>query len=141
MKISPVSPDHSLLKSILWTSAIAEFVYFSLSHWFFHRFFFNALGIHGPDLESPFVVSQLQLIGAMVMGYSLLMIVTALDPGRHRRPLGVILAVGATCIAIFLGNVAAGTLPPLFLINAVLLAIQVGATLILFPAEPARRAA
>ncbi len=123
-----------LLKATLWISALAEFVYFSLSHWFFHRPFFNTLGIHGPDLESPFVISQLQLIGVLVMGYAVMNLVIASDPPRYRPLLKVILAIGALCIAIFIVSVQTGTLPVMFLVNAALVLVQVALVAILLPA-------
>ena len=95
--------------------------------------YFNALGIQGPDLESPFVRSQLQLIGALVLGYALMNLVIARDPERYRDVLAVIIAIGLCCIVIFIGNVLAGTLPALFLINAVLLTIQIAIVAGLFP--------
>lgn len=123
-----------LLKATLWISAIVEFVYFSLSHWFFHREFFHALGIRGPDLESPFVISQLQLIGAMVMGYALMNLVIASDPLRYRPLLKLILAIGSVCIAIFVVSVWVGTLPTMFLVNAALVLAQVALVAMLLPA-------
>lgn len=122
-----------LLKATLWISAIAEFVYFSTSHWFFHRAFFNALGIHGADLDSPFVISQLQLIGAMVMGYALMNLIIASDPVRYRPLLALILVIGTLCIAIFTISVWIGTLPALFMINAAILLVQVALVAALFP--------
>ncbi|MBY0564717.1 MAG: hypothetical protein K2P58_11065 [Hyphomonadaceae bacterium] len=112
---------------------IVELVYFTASHWFFHRAFFNALGVNGPELESPFVISQLQLIGALVMGYALMNLLIAGDPERNRPLMALILAVGLGCIAIFIGNVWAGTLPALFLLNATLLAVQIALVTTLFP--------
>jgi hypothetical protein len=124
-----------LLKATLWLSALAEFVYFSLSHWFFHREFFHALGIHGPDLESPFVVSQLQLIGAMVMGYALMNLIVASDPLRYRPLLTLILAIGSICVAIFVVSVCVGTLPAMFLVNAAMVFVQVALVAMLLPAR------
>lgn len=129
-------PDHRpyrLLKAVLWISAAIELLYFTASHWFFHRAFFNMLGIDGPDLDSPFVISQLQLIGAQVMGYALMNFLIASDPERYRPLMALILAVGVGCIAIFIGNVWAGTLPALFLLNAALLAVQIALVTALFP--------
>lgn len=123
-----------LLQATLWISALAEFVYFSLSHWFFHREFFHALGIHGPDLESPFVISQLQLIGALVMGYALMNLVIAGDPVRYRPFLNLILTIGSICIAIFVVSVWVGTLPAMFLVNAALVLAQVALVAMLLPA-------
>jgi hypothetical protein len=130
--------DHRLLKAVLRTSAVAELLYFTGSHWFFHHRFFNALGITGPDLDSPFVISQLQIIGLLVLGYSLLGFIIASDPVRYRAVLATILLVGVGCIAIFVGSVAAGTLPAPFLVNAVLLAIQIGLGVWLFPKDLAK---
>ncbi len=124
----------SLLRRTLWISALAEFAYFSLSHWLFHRGFFHALGIQGPDLESPFVVSQLQLIGALVMGYALINLIIASDPVRYRPLLTLILVIGSLCIAIFVVSVWVGTLPAMFLVNAALVLAQVVLVAMLLPA-------
>ncbi len=51
----------------------------------------------------------------------------------HVPEMALILAVGLGCIGIFIGSVWAGTLPALFLINAVLLAVQVVLVTCLFP--------
>ena len=125
--------NFQLLKMVLWLSAAVDLIYFTASHWFFHRLFFNALGIHGADLESPFVISQLQLIGALVMGYALLNVVIAHDPLRYREIMKVILLIGCVCVSIFIGSVAAGTLPSLFLINAALLSLQIVVVACIFP--------
>ncbi len=122
-----------VLKATLWISAIVDFVYFSLSHWFFHREFFRTLGIHRPDLESPFVISQLQLIGVLVMGYALMNLVIASDPLRYRPLLILILAIGSACIAVFVVSVWVGTLPAMFLVNAALVLAQVAVVAMLFP--------
>jgi hypothetical protein len=125
--------SYSLLRAVLWLIAAIELAYFTGSHWFFHRAFFNALGITGPDLESPFVISQLQLIGVLVMGYALMNVIIARDPERYRPFMAVILAVGIGCVIVFVGSVWAGTLPALFLINALLLSVQVVLVACLFP--------
>lgn len=118
---SPVRSDR-LLSIVLRGSAIFLFGYFTLSHWFFPRAFFEALGVRGPVLDSTFLLSQLRLIGAMVAGYSAILLLCARDPQRHRPALWVVLAVGAMCTAVFVGQVSAGTLPRPFLVNAALLA-------------------
>lgn len=130
---TPGQRPYRLLKAVLLISGIVELVYFTASHWFFHRAFFNALGVNGPELESPFVISQLQLIGALVMGYALMNLLIAGDPERNHPLMALILAVGLGCIAIFIGNVWAGTLPALFLLNAMLLAVQIALVAMLFP--------
>lgn len=53
---------------MLWIIAIMQIFYFSASNCFFQHEFFNVLGLYGLDLDSPFVISQLQLTGAMIMG-------------------------------------------------------------------------
>lgn len=121
------------LPTLLRVSALVEFAYFSLSHWFAPTLFFSTLGIDAVEIVSPFVRSQLQLIGAMVMGYSLVNLLVASDPRPYRGVMGIVLVVGIACIAIFLGHIVAGTLPVLFAINAALLAIQVLAIAWMFP--------
>lgn len=113
--------------------ALIEFVYFSLSHWFFPAFFFTSLEIDASEVASHFVKSQLQLIGAMVMGYSLLNLVVASDLRKNRDVMGVILLVGLVCTGIFIGHVVAGTLPKIFLINAAMLSTQIMIAAWLFP--------
>lgn len=128
----------SALPSLLRVFALFEFVYFSLSHWFAPKLFFTTLGVDAAEVASPFVRSQLQLIGAMVMGYSLLNLLVASDPHRHRGVMAIVLVVGTACVAIFLGHILAGTLPMLFAANAVLLSIQVLAIAWMFPSSTAR---
>ena len=123
----------SFLSTVLRVSALVEFVYFSLSHWFAPALFFTTLGIDVAEVASPFVRSQLQLIGAMVMGYSLINLLVASNPHQHRDVMGIVLFVGAVCIAIFVGHIIAGTLPVLFVFNVVLLAVQILAVALLFP--------
>lgn len=129
-----------MLKVVLWLGAAVDLGYFTASHWFFHRWFFHTLGIRGPDLESPFVISQLQLIGALVMGYALLNVVIARDPVRYREIMKIVLLVGCVCTFIFIGNVVAGTLPPLFLTTAALLCLQIVPVAWLFPWDTKERA-
>ena len=127
------SARYLLLRSVLCLSGLTEIIYFTSSHWFYHRAFFNFLGIYGADLESPFVQSQLQLIGLLVLGYALMTFLIASDPMRYRPLMAVIFVIGIGCIAIFIGWVIAGTLPPMFLVNAALLAVQLTAVGVLFP--------
>ncbi len=112
------------LALVLRVSSVVLFTYFTLSHWFFPAAFFDALGIREPVLDSPFLLSQLRLIGAMVAGYAASLVIIARDLPRYRPILRVVLAVGAMCTAIFVGEVAAGSLPPQFLVNAGLLGGQ-----------------
>lgn len=121
------------LSLLLRLFAVIEVAYFTASHWFFPRRFFSSLGIAPNETDSPFVRSQLQLIGAMVLGYALLFWVIAREPRRHRPVMAVVLAVGVVCTVIFGGNVAAGAVPPRFLVNAGLLVIQMAVTAWLFP--------
>ncbi len=92
------------LKIVLRGTSLFLLIYFTASHWFFHRFFFNLLGIQGADLESPFVISQLQLIGGMVAGYALLCLMIARDIDRLKDVLKVVLLVGAISVVIFIGT-------------------------------------
>ena len=124
---------YPLLTAVLWVSGLTEIVYFTSSHWFYHRAFFNFLGIYGADLESVYVQSQLQLIGLLVLGYALMNFIIAGDPVRYRPLMALIFVVGIGCIAIFIGHVIAGTLPTMFLVNAALLAVQLIAVGVLFP--------
>jgi hypothetical protein len=135
MSSSKTSQSGSL-RALQWAlvlSAVCEVVWFTGSHWFWHRRFFNGLGIDGPELESPFVRSQLQLIGGMVLGYALITLHIARDPTGQRDLLRIVMVIGAIMIAIFLGNVASGSVPPQFLVNAGLLAVQIGVTGAWFP--------
>lgn len=77
--------------------------------------------------------SQLHLIGMLMLGYALMNFIIASDPIRYRPLMGLIFGVGTGCIAIFVGHVIAGTLPIMFLINAVLLAVQLIVVGALFP--------
>lgn len=113
--------------------ALVEFVYFSLSHWFFPTFFFTSLNIDAAEVSSHFINSQLQLIGAMVMGYSLLNLLVATDLRKNRDVMSIILLVGLACTGIFIGHVVAGTLPKIFLINAAMLSTQIVIAAWLFP--------
>lgn len=128
-----ISPRYPLLTAVLWISGLTEIVYFTSSHWFYHRTFFNFLGIYGADLESTYVQSQLQLIGMLVLGYALMNFIIASNPVRYRPLMGLIFFVGTGCIVIFIGHVIAGTLPTVFLVNAALLAVQLIAVGFLFP--------
>ena len=123
----------SALKLVLRSMAVFLLLYFTASHWFFHRFFFHTLGITGPELESPFVASQLQLIGAMVLGFALTLFLIAHEPRAHAGPMKVVLVVGALCSVIFIANVLAGTLPLHFLVNAGVLMAASAMTVALFP--------
>ncbi len=127
----------NLLKIVIKVTSLFLLIYFTASHWFFHKLFFNSLGIHGADLESPFVISQLQLIGGMVAGYALLCFIIARDLDRLKDVLKVVLLVGAISVVIFVGNVAMGTLPVPFLVNAGFLAGQIFIVLILLPKRDA----
>lgn len=98
--------------------------YFTVSHWFFPKAFFRALEETGPELDSPFLLSQLQLIGAMVLGYAALCWLVAREPARHHEVLRIILGVGALSTLIFVGSVALGRLPAVFLVNAGVLLLQ-----------------
>ena len=134
MTTNPSSPArYPLLTAVLWISGLTEIVYFTSSHWFYHRAFFNFLGIYGGDLESTYVQSQLQLIGMLVLGYALMNFIIARDPVRYRPLMALIFIVGTGCVAIFVAHVIAGTLPPMFLVNAVLLGVQLIAVGVLFP--------
>lgn len=124
------------LPALLRTFAVLEFIYFSLSHWFAPALFFTTLGIDANAVASPFVRSQLQLIGAMVMGYSLTFLVVATDPFKYRDFLKISILVGIFAIGIFAMHVAAGTLPKLFAVNALMLSMQVGLVVWLFPKRP-----
>jgi hypothetical protein len=124
------------LPALLRTFAVLEFIYFSLSHWFAPALFFTTLGIDPNAVASPFVRSQLQLIGAMVMGYSLTFLVVATDPFKYRDFLKISILVGIFAIGIFAMHVAAGTLPKLFAVNALMLSMQVGLVVWLFPKRP-----
>lgn len=121
------------LPVLLRLFALVEFVYFSLSHWFVPTLFFSSLGITPSEVASPFVRSQLQLIGVLVMGYALLNLLVAADPRRQRGVMAIVLIVGAACVAVFVGHVFAGTLPMLFSGNAVLLSIQILLVAWMFP--------
>jgi len=110
--------NDQILIVLLRIFALIEFVYFSLSHWFFPAFFFTSLEINASEVASHFVNSQLQLIGAMVMGYSLLNLVVASDLRKNRDVMSIILLVGTVCAGIFVGHVVAGTLPKIFLISS-----------------------
>ena len=147
MNTSPSkSTRYPLLTAALWISGLTEIVYFTSSHWFYHRAFFNFLGIYGADLESTYVQSQLQLIGMLVLGYALMNFIIASDPVRYRPVMALIFFVGIGCIAIFIGHVISGTLPTMFLVNAALLAVQLIVVGTLFPwkrfntSTPKRRA-
>jgi hypothetical protein len=118
---------------LLRLAALIEFVYFSLSHWFAPELFFTNLGIPASEVASPFVRSQLQLIGVFVAGFSLLNLMVAGDPPRYKAVMAIVLAVGAGAVAIFIGNVCAGLLPGLFLANALLLSIQIALVAWMFP--------
>lgn len=125
--------NDQILIILLRIFALIEFVYFSLSHWFTPTYFFTSLGIDATEVASQFVRSQLQLIGAMVMGYSLLNLVVASDLRKNRDVMSIILLVGLVCTGIFIGHVAAGTLPKIFLINALMLLTQILIAAWLFP--------
>ena len=121
------------VKVILRAAAFVEVGYFTASHWFFHQRFFNWLGIDGPDLNSPFVVSQLRLIGALVLGFAALGWIAASDPRRHRAVIQVLLLTGSACVMIFVSSVITGALPPQFLLNAMLLALPILLVTVLYP--------
>jgi len=108
----------------LRVSAVFLLVYFTASHWFFPTFFFRALGIEAREVASHFVLSQLRLIGAMVAGYAIILVIVAGDLARYLPVLWTVIAVGAMCTAVFVGQVAAGTLPVGFLVNAGALVLQ-----------------
>ncbi len=114
-------------------TAFVEFVYFSLSHWFAPELFFTSLGIPAAEVASPFVRSQLQLIGVFVMGISLLNLLIASDPPRYKAVMAIVLAVGGGAVVIFIGNVYAGLLPRLFLANALMISIQIALIAWMFP--------
>jgi hypothetical protein len=134
MTTKPSTTVHyPLLTAILWISGLTEIFYFTSSHWFYRRAFFNFLGIYGADLESTYVQSQLQLIGMLVLGYALMNFIIASDPVRYRPIMALIFIVGIGCVAIFIAHVIAGTLPIMFLVNAALLAAQLIAVAVLFP--------
>lgn len=122
-----------LLSVLLRITAVFIFVYFSLSHWFFWKPFFNFLGIYGSDLESRFVTSQLHLIAFMVMGYSLLLYLISTNPRKHRGTMVVVMLVGLGCSSVFIGNVLLGTLPKGFLLNTLILVCPMVFVVILFP--------
>ncbi len=124
---------HRPLRILLTISAACEVLWFTSSHWFWHRRFFNLLAVHGPDLESTFVISQLQLIGAMVMGYALTMLLIARDPVKYREVLRIVLFTGVIAALIFVGNVVTGRMSPMFLINASMLTAQFVAATFWFP--------
>lgn len=123
----------SALPWLLRLAALIEFVYFSLSHWFAPELFFTSLGISATEVASPFVRSQLQLIGLFVAGFSLLNLLIAGDPPRYKAVMAIVLAVGAGAVGVFIGNYSAGLLPGLFLVNALLISIQIGMIAWLFP--------
>lgn len=129
----PSKSSNRTIRILLWVCAIAEVAYFTASHWFYHRLFFNTLGIKGPILESTFVISQLQLIGALVLGYAALTLLAASDPPKHRSTIKVVLVVGAMATAIFVGNIALGRLPIEFGANAVVLVLQIVLVSWLYP--------
>jgi len=125
--------NDKILIVLLRIFALIEFVYFSLSHWFFPTFFFASLNIDAAEVTSHFITSQLQLIGVMVMGYSLLNLIVASDLRKNRDVMRVILLVGLGCTGVFIGHVVAGTLPAIFLINAAMLSTQIVIAAWLFP--------
>lgn len=119
-----ISRNLFIVKIVLRSAAVIEAGYFTASHWFFHAYFFNALGIHGAELGSAFVISQLQLIGALVLGFALLSWIAASDPLKYRAVVQVILLIGCLCTSIFVYSVVTGRLPIQFSFNAVLVALQ-----------------
>lgn len=128
-----IADRHRLLKALLWSIGIVDLFYFTASHLFFPLAFFQALGASGPDLDSPFVISQLQLIGTLALGYSLMNFIIATDPERNRTLMALNLCIGTVFTAIFVGGVHIETLPAPFLINAMLLLVQIVLVMFLFP--------
>ncbi len=128
-----------IVKIILKLTALVLLVYFTSSHWFFHKYFFNSLDIYGNDLNSTFVISQLQLIGALSLGFAFLAWIASNDPLKHRVIIQALLLTGSICIAIFFYNIGTGKLPIRFWINAILLAIPLLLVIIFYPWQNHRK--
>ena len=128
-----INRNLSILKFILRVSAIIEVVYFTMSQWFFHEYFFNSLGVYGNELRSTFVISQIQLIGAETLGIAMLTWIAAGDPLKYRAIIQALLFTGCIVIAIFLYNVVTARVPAQFIVNAILIGSQVLIVAILYP--------
>jgi hypothetical protein len=122
-----------ILKIVLKISALIEVFYFTASHWFFHEYFFNSLGIFGNDLSSTFVISQFQLIGAQVLGIAAITWIAASDPLKYRMIIQALLFTGCIAVAIFVYNVITVRVPVQFIVNAILIGGQVVLITVLFP--------
>ncbi|MGV8934614.1 MAG: BphX family protein [Gallionellaceae bacterium] len=122
-----------ILKIILRISALIEIFYFTASHWFFHEYFFNSLGIYGNDLSSTFVISQFQLIGAQVLGIAMITWIAASDPIKYRSIIQVLLFTGSVAVVIFVYNILAARVPVQFIANAILIGSQIIIITALYP--------
>lgn len=128
-----IAVDIDLLKTVMWCIGIFNLFYFTASHWFFRKEIFQALGWPCPDIDSPFVISQLHLTGILVLGYSLINLIIANDPLRNYILMALNLGIGLVCIVILIGGVYIGTLSAPILMNGVLLFVQVVLMMYLFP--------
>ena len=128
-----ISRNLLILKFIMRASALIEVAYFTASHWFFHVYFFNALGIYGDDLNSLFVINQLKLIGAMALGIATITWVAASDPLKYRAIIQALLFMGSVVTAIFIYDVVTSKVPVQFIVNAVLIGSQVLIVSVLYP--------
>jgi hypothetical protein len=126
------SQNLRILKFIMRTSALIEVAYFTASHWFFPVYFFNALGIYEDELNSLFVINQLKLIGAMVLGIAIITWVAASDPLKYRDIIQALLFMGSVVVAIFIYDVTL-KVPVQFIVNAVLIGSQVFIVSFLYP--------
>ena len=128
-----ISRNLLILKFIMRASALVEVAYFTASHWFFHVYFFNTLGIYGDDLNSLFVINQLKLIGAMALGIATITWVAASDPLKYRAIIQALLFMGSVVVAIFIYDVVTSKVPVQFIVNAVLIGSQVLIVSVLYP--------
>ena len=126
-------PNLLIVKVVLRTAALVEIGFFTVTHWFFREYFFNSLGIKSSEFSSTFVISQLQLIGALVLGFAILSWIAASDPIKYRTVIQVMLLTGSLCVSIFVYSVATGKLPEQFAFNATLIALQLLLVTVFYP--------
>lgn len=135
-----IADRYRLLKTVMRCSGIFNLFYFTASHCFFRQEILQAPEWPCPDIESPFVISQSQLIGTLVLVYSLLNLIIANGPPHNRILMALNLGIGLICIVILIGCIYIGSLPAPILMTGVLLFVQVVLMICLLPWISAGRA-
>ncbi|MBI3319975.1 MAG: hypothetical protein HYZ89_05260 [Candidatus Omnitrophica bacterium] len=122
-----------LLKVLLRTFAVIDVGCFSASHWFFPARYFHSLGVTGVNFATGFVISQLHLIGALVVGLALMGWVAASDPIGYRPVIRFLFVTGVLCTLIWVYHIVMGNLPPRVWWNVVVVVVQLMVVGILYP--------